>query len=159
MAYLFHNRTDAGKRLAEALKKYEGTESLILGIPRGGVEPAFQAARILALELSVLIVRKLPFPDSPESGFGAIAEDGSLYIINTNTWMLEKNVVDRVIQQQKAELNRRVEILRGGRIHFVDSRLAHLVSRDKHIPYFTGAGSGIQCLPLPWLDKSFTGRF
>jgi ribose/xylose/arabinose/galactoside ABC-type transport system permease subunit len=50
----FRDRTDAGRRLAEALADYADTNPLILGIPRGGVVVAAEAARDLGAELDVI---------------------------------------------------------------------------------------------------------
>jgi len=41
----FRDRTETGRRLGEPLKRYKATRSLILGIPRGEVEVAWQAAK------------------------------------------------------------------------------------------------------------------
>ncbi|MDQ2689225.1 MAG: phosphoribosyltransferase, partial [Chloroflexota bacterium] len=34
---VFHDRTDAGRALAEALTHHAGDEALVLALPRGGV--------------------------------------------------------------------------------------------------------------------------
>ncbi len=77
---MFEDREDAGKKLARALSKYKNKKILVLGIPRGGVEVAYHVARYLNAELSLIVSRKLPYPDNPEAGFGAIAEDGSTFV-------------------------------------------------------------------------------
>jgi predicted phosphoribosyltransferase len=144
MIHMFHDRTDAGKRLAEALKRYEGTGALILGIPRGGVEVACQVAKVLALEFSILIVRKLPFPDSPESSFGAIAEDGSLYLVPDTAWILAQNLVDRIVEQQQAEVVRRVRVLHGGRT-LPDLRNRHVIVVDDGIAMGSTMQAAVLC--------------
>lgn len=75
---MFRDREDAGELLARALEKYMEEDVVVLGIPRGGVQVACEVAKHLGAELAVVVVRKLPFPDNPESGFGAVAEDGSV---------------------------------------------------------------------------------
>ncbi len=72
----------AGTKLAKALESYRDKNVLVLGIPRGGVETAYYVAKHLNAELSVIVSRKLPFPDNPEAGFGAITEDGSVFLID-----------------------------------------------------------------------------
>jgi hypothetical protein len=37
---LFQNRTDAGRKLAQALTKYKGRHPVVLALPRGGVPVA-----------------------------------------------------------------------------------------------------------------------
>jgi putative phosphoribosyl transferase len=112
---MFEDRKDAGKKLAEALEKYANQNVLVLAIPRGGVEPAFEAACHLNADFSLLISRKLPFPDNPESGFGAVAEDGSTFIINGAARWLSATEIDVIKNKQIQEIKRRIKVLRGGR--------------------------------------------
>lgn len=73
---LFTDRTDAGLRLAQALRQLEGEHPVVLGLPRGGVPVAFEVARALGAPLDVIVVRKLGVPYHRELGFGAIGEGG-----------------------------------------------------------------------------------
>ncbi len=109
---IFKDRKDAGQKPGKALECYKHCDCVILAIPRGGVEVGFYAAQHLDLPLSIVIVRKLPFPENSEAGFGAIAEDESAYFVNkVYDWMpFEK--IQRVIDEQKEEVKRRVGILR-----------------------------------------------
>lgn len=77
---LFNDRYDAGKQLARQLEEYKGRSALVLAIPNGGVPVGLEAARALEADLDVVIVRKLPLPLSPEAGFGAVADDGSVIL-------------------------------------------------------------------------------
>ncbi len=112
---MFKDRKDAGKKLAEKLKKYEKKEVIVLAIPRGGVEVAFHVAKKLNSDFSLIITRKLPFPDNPESGFGAIAEDGSTYLNKEASRWLEEDRINEIIEQQKREIDRRKKNLRVSR--------------------------------------------
>lgn len=80
MDLLFKDRTDAGNRLAKSLPRYEGTDALVLGIPRGGTPVAAAVARRLGLDWHVIPVRKLPIPWNPEAGFGAVTADGAVVL-------------------------------------------------------------------------------
>lgn len=111
---MFKNRKDAGQQLAGALEKYRGTGALVLAVPRGGVEVGYEVASALELDLSVVVTRKLPFPDQPEAGFGAVAEDGSSYVHEEAMRWMEPSDVERVTEQQKEEIARRVQLYRGG---------------------------------------------
>lgn len=112
---MFRDRQDAGERLARALYKYKDKDALVLAIPKGGVEVAYQVAKTINAGLSIIIARKLPFPDNAEAGFGAIAEDGSTFIFkDAGTW-LSREAIDRIIKEQKQEIERRIEILRKGK--------------------------------------------
>lgn len=112
---MFENRKDAGKKLAGALEKYADENALVLAIPRGGVEPALEVAAHLNAEFSLIISRKLPYPDNPEAGFGAVAEDGSAFIINGATGWLSAAEMDIIKNEQIQEIKRRIKVLRKGR--------------------------------------------
>ena len=112
---VFEDRRDAGERLARALEKYKDQNTLVLAIPRGGVEVGYQVAKYLNATLSILVSRKLPFPDEPEAGFGAVAEDGSTFVFKDATHWLSKKTVDKIIDQQNEEIQRRIAVLRKGR--------------------------------------------
>ncbi|MFC9295896.1 phosphoribosyltransferase family protein [Streptomyces sp. NPDC057011] len=72
----FTHRADAGRRLAEALRRLKGENPVVLGLPRGGIPVAFEVAQALAAPLDVIVVRKLGVPYHRELGFGAIGEGG-----------------------------------------------------------------------------------
>jgi putative phosphoribosyl transferase len=111
---MFENRKDAGERLAKALEDYAGKGVVVLAIPRGGAEVGYRVARALDAVFALVIVRKLPFPDNPESGFGAIAEDGSTVIIERAAYGLSQDTIERIIEFQREEIERRVQVLRKG---------------------------------------------
>jgi putative phosphoribosyl transferase len=112
---MFKDREDAGKRLAESLENYRDQGVLVLAIPRGGVEVGFQVARHLHADFSILISRKLPYPDNPEAGFGALAEDGSAIILKEASLWVPDEKIQKIILEQSQELKRRVKVLRKGK--------------------------------------------
>jgi putative phosphoribosyl transferase len=112
---MFENRRDAGEKLGQALEKYRNMNVLVLGIPRGGVETAYYVARHLKADLSVVITRKLGYPTNPEAAFGAVAEDGSVYIFDTAKLHLTDTEMNEVLWHQRQEIQRRVQKLRQGR--------------------------------------------
>jgi len=111
---MFEDRKHAGMRLAQALESYRDSDALVLAIPRGGVEVGYEIASALHVEFSLLICRKLPYPQDPESGFGAIAEDGSLYVNEMAAAYVTLPQRQRIIEQQSEEIKRRIDTLRGG---------------------------------------------
>lgn len=111
---MFSDRTDAGRRLAVELEKFRGENVIVLAIPRGGAVIGSIVAEQIGTEYSLVITRKLPFPDNPESGFGAIAEDGSSFIFPEAGEWLEKGTIERIKKEQKDEIERRKKVLRGG---------------------------------------------
>ncbi len=74
---IFRDGGEAGKRLSKALEKYRTEEPLLIAIPGGGTGIGNRVAKHPEADFSVLIAGKLPFPDNPEAGFGAIAEGDS----------------------------------------------------------------------------------
>ncbi len=111
---MFENRKDAGRKLAKALEKYRESSVLVLAIPHGGVQVGYEVSKYLNSDFSILIARKLPFPHNPESGFGAIAEDGSTVILREYSQYISQPVIQKIIEEQKQEIKRRIEILRAG---------------------------------------------
>lgn len=112
---MFRDRKDAGQKLAAALQGYRQEDVLVLAIPRGGVELGYEVAKALRCDFSLLICRKLPFPYNPESGFGAVAEDGSVYINTLAAASVSEAEIEQITRQQRKEIKRRIEKLRGGR--------------------------------------------
>jgi len=113
---MFLDRADAGRRLGEALRHRRGEPGLlVLAIPRGGVEVGCEVARALKSDFDLIVCRKLPYPFNPESGFGAIAEDGTVYINPRASIPLSEEEVLGIIAEQKREIRRRIDVLRGGR--------------------------------------------
>jgi putative phosphoribosyl transferase len=80
MSVMFASRVDAARRLAAALSRYRGMNSLVLAIPRGAVEMGRVLADELSGELDVVLVRKLRSPTSAEFAVGAMDETGWAYV-------------------------------------------------------------------------------
>ena len=112
---MFRDRKDAGEKLALALESYREKNVLVLGIPRGGVETAYYVAKHLNAEMSIVVARKLGYPFNPEAAFGAVAEDGSVYILESANQNLTEEEMNSVLDQQKLEIQRRVQKLRRGK--------------------------------------------
>lgn len=111
---LFSDRQDAGRRLASALKG-RASDSLVLGLPRGGVPVAFEVAEALGAPLDVFIVRKLGAPGQPELAMGAIASGGGRVL--NNSVLEQLGVIDETLEatvaKERAELKRRQQVYRG----------------------------------------------
>jgi len=111
---MFTDRRDAGKILAKKLNHYQDSNPLVLAIPRGGVPVAYEVAKRIDGDLSLVIARKLPFPNNPEAGFGAIAEDGSTVLMRSAVANLTTEMIETIVKAQKEEIQRRIKILREG---------------------------------------------
>jgi putative phosphoribosyl transferase len=106
----FHNRTDAGRQLAARLAAYRlPSDTLILGLPRGGVVVAFEVADALDLPLDVFVVRKLGVPQQPELALGAVATGGTI-LVNEDLVRrvgVSQAEIERVAATERRELERR----------------------------------------------------
>lgn len=112
---MFRNRKDAGDQLGRALEKYRDKNVIVLGIPRGGAETAYYVAKHLNAEMSLVVTRKLGYPFNPEAAFGAVAEDGSIYISDIAEQNLSPEQMKSVLKEQKQEIQRRIQTLRRGK--------------------------------------------
>jgi len=115
---IFENRRDAGKKLAEHLTQYKNRLVVILAIPNGGVPIGLEVAREMNdAEFDVVISRKIPMPLSPEAGFGAIADDGTM-ILNeeiVKKLNLTMEQIDYEANKVRETIKKRTLMYRGNR--------------------------------------------
>jgi putative phosphoribosyl transferase len=114
----FRDREDAGHHLAAIVVQagIDGADSVVAGLPRGGVPVAYEVARALAAPLDVIVVRKLGVPFQPELAMGAIGEGGVL-VENEDvarSAALRALDVGDIERHERAELERRAAHYRGG---------------------------------------------
>jgi putative phosphoribosyl transferase len=81
---LFLDRSDAGRRLGEALEAERGPDSVVVGLARGGVQVAAEVARALEAPLDLVAVRKVKHPWQPEYALGAVTPEGGVYVRGPN---------------------------------------------------------------------------
>lgn len=113
----FVDRTQAGVRLAAALRRYRGMNALVLGIPRGGLPTAAEVARVLDAELDVIVARKAGVPGNPELALGAVTPDGARFV-NDDLIAglgLSKEAVDGAFAKAMREADEREDRFRGHR--------------------------------------------
>ena len=113
----FHDRREAGQRLAEVMGHFAAEHPLVLALPRGGVPVAFEIARALDAPLDVLIVRKLGAPGHEELGIGAVIDGGAPQVVLNHDLVRQLGVSDAYIeaetQRQLIEIERRRRVYRG----------------------------------------------
>lgn len=111
----FKDRREAGYELGLLLeRKYKDVNPMVFGIPRGGVEVAYYVARQLHTQLYIIVSKKLPHPQQPEFGIGAVSEENSVYISPKVQKILSPEVIDQIIEEQEMEVLRRVKKYRHG---------------------------------------------
>ena len=113
MAY-FSDRVEAGKRLASAMRDFDGKNGIVLAIPRGGVVVGYEIAKALSLPLDVIIPRKIGAPDNPELAIGAMTEDGTIILDdNLITYIgVQRDYIKAESERQKHEIERRLKLYR-----------------------------------------------
>lgn len=114
---LISNRRQAGHALAMQFDSWRRRpQSVVVALPRGGVEVGLAMAQSLELPLDVLVVRKLGLPLFEEFAMGAIASGGhtmlSMEVIAKED--IPDSEVQRVIQRESMELKRREQRYRHG---------------------------------------------
>lgn len=108
----YKNRQEAGRALARSLAGYEGTDALVLAIPRGGVLVAYEVAVRLGLDMDVIVPRKIGAPGQPELAIGAVVGWGNQQgIIDEQAVRclgVTEDYLEREIADQLAEADRRL---------------------------------------------------
>jgi len=118
METIYQDRVDAGQRLARALERYAGPETLVLGVPRGGVVVAAEVARALEAPLDVVIARKIGAPHEPEFAIGAVVSgEGGVLLDEPAIRYLQvpAEFIRRETERQEAEIRRQMALYRGDR--------------------------------------------
>jgi predicted phosphoribosyltransferase len=113
----FHDRQDAGRRLAPLVVALQLHQPLVLALPRGGVPVAAEVARSLHAPFDVLVARKIGAPHQPELGIGAVAEGGGIVIDDAAVRAMGITSTELTVLADAAldELHRRVRAYRGER--------------------------------------------
>lgn len=114
---MFRNRADGGHALARVLRKWQGSDAVVLGLPRGGIPVAREVAEALGLPLDVVIARKLGVPFQPELAMGAIGEDG-VRVLNDGivaATKVSQHDIEAVEARERIELARRTRRFRAVR--------------------------------------------
>ncbi len=114
----FKDRADAGKKLAQELAHYhEKPNTIVIGLPRGGVPVAFEIAQKLKLPMDIIVPRKIGSPMQPELALGAVTQEGAL-VLNKDLMQahgLSLEDIQPIIEKEKEESQRRLSLYRAGR--------------------------------------------
>lgn len=74
---ILQNRKEAAILLSEKLEKYQGSDTIILAVPRGGVPIGYEIAKNLHLPLDIILSKKIGHPSNKEFAIGAVSLDSS----------------------------------------------------------------------------------
>jgi predicted phosphoribosyltransferase len=115
---IFEDRTEAGDVLAKHLSHLaHRSDTLVLGLPRGGVPVAYEVARELGAPLDIFLVRKLGVPGQEELALGALAS-GNVRVLNdavVRELGIPEETIEAITRREQLELQRREHEYRGHR--------------------------------------------
>jgi putative phosphoribosyl transferase len=113
---VFRDRTDAGRRLAELVAdrladapySLDAIDTVVMGLPRGGIPVAALVAEGLGVPLGALVVRKVGVPWQPELALGAVGENGAVVLNDAvvSASGLGPEEVDTLVRQASREVER-----------------------------------------------------
>jgi putative phosphoribosyl transferase len=113
---IYEDRYAAGRALVPAIQRFELTNPIVLGLPRGGVPVAHEVALALQAPLDTITVRKLGLPWQPELAIGAIAS-GGVKVLNEKLVAQLPNLneaeINAIVGKEMQELARREQLYRG----------------------------------------------
>lgn len=133
---IFKDRQDAGMKLAEALKKYEGSDLIVFALPRGGVVLGYEIAKKLDAPLDLVVTKKIGHPTNPEYAICAIAEGG--------TTLCNPREVDRVNPKWLEEEEEKVRIeIKRRRAKYLGERKPYLLEGKTVILVDDGVATGL----------------
>jgi putative phosphoribosyl transferase len=115
---IFNDRQDAGLQLAKSLIKYKNQpNTIVVGLPRGGVVLAFEVAKALNLPLDITCPRKISAPFNPEFAIGAITEtgEGLFNEVILRQLQIPEAYLNEAIKTEKKEAQDRLEKFRGNK--------------------------------------------
>jgi putative phosphoribosyl transferase len=115
---IFRDRAEAGQVLAGLLQKHaRDPDTVVLGLPRGGVPVAYEVARSLRAPLDVFIVRKLGVPGHEELAMGAVASGGIQYLNQSviDALRIDPATIADATGRENAEIVRRERLYRRDR--------------------------------------------
>ena len=99
---MYENRQEAGRALAERLKKLqiEGkiVDPVVVALPRGGIPVGLEIAKELKAPLDLLFVKKIPSPGNEELAIGSVSENGIVFL---NQEMIQRLGIDEIYIQEK----------------------------------------------------------
>jgi len=113
----FRNRTEAGRLLAERLRKYADRDDVVvLALPRGGVPVGYEVAKALGAPLGVFLVRRWVCRDTRSLRW--VRSRGGLVVLDEGLVRrlgIDRSQLDRAIAAEARELERRAAAYDGDR--------------------------------------------
>ncbi|KIA87639.1 phosphoribosyltransferase [Flavobacterium sp. AED] len=127
---ILKDRIEAGLLLAEKLKTYQNSNSIILAVPRGGVPVGHEIAKKLHLPLDIVLSKKIGHPYNKEFAIGAVSLDSMIIDEHpgvSNVYIDEEITRLRKLLKEKYQLymgNREPMDIKGKNVILVDDGIA-----------------------------------
>jgi putative phosphoribosyl transferase len=112
-AVRYRDRTDAGERLAEAVRPLDLVRPVVLALPRGGLPVALPVAAAHGVGADVVVARKVTLPGRPEVAVGAVAEGSAVPVLSAWGRAVDAAVLAAAVAEAVAEVSRRARTYRG----------------------------------------------
>ncbi len=128
---IFSDRSEAGRRLGERLRRFKDRDPVVFALPRGGVPVGYEIARALHAPLDLILVRKIGAPYQEELAIGAVAEGTPPEIVKDqalierigvpDTYLTEatRTAVQEIARRRQAYLAGRPAVDAGGKTAIV----------------------------------------
>src|SRR6202043_671084 len=130
----FKDRSDAGRKLALALRGYKNRQPVVLALPRGGVPVAAKVAAALNAPLDLILVRKIGVPYQPELAMGAVVDGDEPLVVRNEDIIrfagIDASEFNAVCDSELAEIERRRQRYLGGRERIEVAGLSAIVIDD-----------------------------
>lgn len=111
---IFTNRFESGLRLAQRLKElrsdldmWQSSPTVVVALPRGGVQVASVVAQMLNAPLDILASKKIGAPENSEVALGAVTSGG--VVIVEQRWAAFLDVSDNYIESETKRLLRKTQ--------------------------------------------------
>jgi putative phosphoribosyl transferase len=168
---VFEDRRRAGEALADELVPLiDPAQTVVAGIPRGGIPVALPMVKRSRAPLAVVYARKLTSPLEPELAFGALDEDGEVITDPQIIAMLglTPDDIERARVRVAGEIRRRMALyaapplarfLPGRDVILVDDGLATGLTMRAGIAYARRHGARAITVAVPCASARAAARF
>ncbi len=131
---IFHDRAEAGRKLAERLAQVALENPVVYALPRGGVPIGVEVAKRLKAPLDLVLVRKIGAPANPEVALGAVVEgEPPETVVNDHVMRVsgaDETYLERMKAQKLAEMELRRKRYLGDRARIDPSGKTAIVVDD-----------------------------
>lgn len=158
--YVFKDRAEAGRLLAQRLLDYRGQGVRVFAIPAGGVPVAAEIVKALKVPLDLVIVRKIQLPWTTEAGFGALDPAGEAIFnqdllrrvhLTPEAMETQRQKTLATLKEREARLrqNRPYPDLAGAATIIVDDGLASGYTMRAAVNFLRSKGAGRIIVAVP----------